>query len=90
MGEEAFLGVMERGIWVTAQILAPLLLISSLVGLMVGLFQTVTQINEMTLTFIPKLVVVGLVLLMLGPWMLNVIMDFSTELILNIPELIRT
>ena len=90
MGEEVFLNVMERSIWVTAQVLAPLLLISSTVGVLVGLFQTVTQINEMTLTFIPKIVVVALVLLLMGPWMLHVLMDYSTELILNIPDLIRT
>lgn len=89
MGEETFFGVLERSIWVTAQVLAPMLLISSVVGLLVGLFQTVTQINEATLTFIPKVVVVGLVMLVLGPWMLNVLMDFSTDLILNIPDLIK-
>lgn len=89
MSEEAFLGIMQQGIWVTAQILTPLLLISSIVGLLVGLFQTVTQINEMTLTFIPKIVVVVLVMLFLGAWMLDVLMDFSSEVILNIPLLIR-
>lgn len=89
MGEEAFFGVMQGSIWVTVQVLAPLLLISSVVGLLVGLIQTVTQINEATLTFIPKIVVVALVLLILGPWMLHMMMDFSTELIQNIPILIR-
>jgi len=89
MGEEVFLQVMQRGIFVSAQILTPLLLFSSVVGLMVGLFQTVTQINEMTLTFIPKIVIVGLVMLFLGPWMMQTMMDFSSELILNIPELIK-
>ena len=90
MGEEAFFGVMERSIWVTVQVLAPLLLISSAIGLLVGLFQTVTQINEMTLTFIPKIVVVALVILFLGPWMLHMMMDFSADLILSIPDLIRS
>ncbi|MGV3522920.1 MAG: flagellar biosynthetic protein FliQ [Candidatus Sericytochromatia bacterium] len=85
-----FLQVMQRGIWVTTQVLAPLLLLSSLVGVLVGLFQTVTQINEMTLTFIPKIIIVGLVLLLLGPWMIQVLMDFSQDLILEIPELIRS
>jgi len=89
MGEEAFLGVLQRGIWVTAQVLTPLLLFSSVIGLLVGLFQTVTQINEMTLTFIPKVVVVGLVLLILGPWMMHTMMDFATEIIFSIPEMIR-
>ena len=89
MGEEAFFGVMERSIWITIQVLAPLLLTSSAIGLLVGLFQTVTQINEMTLTFIPKIVVVALVMLILGPWMLHMLMDFSSDLILNIPDLIK-
>lgn len=88
MAEESFLMVMQRGIWVAAQILTPLLLFSSVVGLLVGLFQTVTQINEMTLTFIPKIVIVGLVLIFLGPWMMHTMMDFSSELILSIPELL--
>lgn len=90
MTEEMFLGVLERGIWITMQILTPLLLISSAVGLLVGLFQSVTQINEMTLTFIPKIVVVALVLLTMGTWMMHTMMDFSSSLILDIPRLIQS
>jgi flagellar biosynthesis protein FliQ len=89
MTEEMFLGIMQRGIWVTMQILTPLLLISSAVGLLVGLFQSVTQINEMTLTFIPKIVVVGLVLLTMGTWMMHTMMDFTETIILDIPRLIQ-
>ncbi len=89
MTEEMFLGVMQRGIWVTMQILTPLLLISSGVGLLVGLFQSVTQINEMTLTFIPKIVVVALVLLTMGTWMMHTMMDFAQTVILDIPVLIQ-
>ena len=89
MTEEMFLGIMQRGIWVTMQILTPLLLISSGVGLLVGLFQSVTQINEMTLTFIPKIVVVALVLLTMGTWMMHVMMDFAQTVILDIPTLIQ-
>lgn len=90
MTEEMFLGVLERGIWITMQILTPLLLISSAVGLLVGLFQSVTQINEMTLTFIPKIVVVALVLLTMGTWMMHTMMDFSSSIILDIPRLIQS
>jgi len=89
MTEEMFLGIMQRGIWVSMQILAPLLLISSAVGLLVGLFQSVTQINEMTLTFIPKIVVVALVLLTMGTWMMHTMMDFTETIILDIPRLIQ-
>ena len=65
------------------------LLPALLVGLLVATFQAATQINEMTLTFIPKLVVIVLVLMMAGPWMLRVMMTFTTRLIESIPELIR-
>lgn len=90
MDEGQFLTIMQQSISLTAKLLAPLLLLSSLVGVLVGLFQTLTQINEMTLTFIPKLVVVGLVLLLLGPWMLHMVMDYSRELILGIPAILHT
>ena len=59
------------------------------VGLIIAMFQAATQINEMTLTFIPKLVVVGLVLMLGGHWMLNLLMNFSLDLINSIPELIH-
>jgi flagellar biosynthetic protein FliQ len=52
------------------------------------MFQAATQINEMTLTFIPKLVVVGIVLMFAGNWMINLLMNFSMNLIESIPELI--
>ncbi|PIQ26074.1 EscS/YscS/HrcS family type III secretion system export apparatus protein [bacterium (Candidatus Blackallbacteria) CG17_big_fil_post_rev_8_21_14_2_50_48_46] len=87
--EALFLQVLQQGLALTAKLLAPMLLISSAVGIMVGLFQTVTQINEMTLTFIPKIIVVGLVLLILGPWMMHLLMDFSHDLILGIPAAVK-
>ncbi len=65
------------------------LLPALLVGLLVATFQAATQINEMTLTFIPKLAVIVVVLLLSGPWMLRVMMTFTTRLIESIPELIR-
>jgi flagellar biosynthetic protein FliQ len=58
------------------------------VGLIIAMFQAATQINEMTLTFIPKLVVSGLVLMWAGNWMLQLLMNFSINLIESIPELI--
>ena len=74
----------------TAVLLASPMLISGLVvGILVSMFQTATQINEMTLTFIPKLVVVGLVLMLGGHWMISLLMNFSLDLINSIPELIH-
>ena len=66
-----------------------ILLPSLLVGLFIATFQAATQINEMTLTFIPKLVVIVIVLMMAGPWMLQVMVTFTTRLIESIPELIQ-
>jgi flagellar biosynthetic protein FliQ len=58
------------------------------IGLVIAMFQAATQINEMTLTFIPKLVVVGMVMMMAGNWMIQLLMSFSINLIESIPELI--
>ncbi|MFC1363175.1 MAG: flagellar biosynthesis protein FliQ [gamma proteobacterium symbiont of Ctena orbiculata] len=70
-------------------LLAGLVLLPALaVGLIIAMFQAATQINEMTLTFIPKLVVVGLVLMLAGNWMLHLLMNFSMNLIESIPELL--
>lgn len=67
---------------------APLLLTALLVGVLVGMLQAATQINEMTLSFIPKLAAMALMLLLFGPWMLQMLMDFTRELFMSIPTLI--
>ena len=66
----------------------PLLLVSLLVGLLISVFQAATQINEMTLTFIPKLFVMFLVLVLIGPWTLQLLVDYVIRLISSIPTLI--
>ena len=66
---------------------APLLLVALAVGLLVGVFQAATQINEMTLSFIPKLLAVAVTLAIAGPWMLNVLVSYTRELITSIPSL---
>ena len=73
---------------VTALLAAPLLLSALVVGLLVGMFQAATQINEMTLTFVPKLIVVALVVLVAGPALLNTLLGFTIRLFEGIPELI--
>ncbi len=70
-------------------ILAPLLGSGLIVGLSVGIFQAVTQINEMTLTFIPKMAVVGLILMALIPWFLDIILTFTRELYAQIPMMVK-
>lgn len=68
---------------------APMLGVSLLVGLAISLFQAVTQINEMTLTFVPKLVGLVLVLLFLGPWMLEEVIGFTVKLFDMLPYMVK-
>lgn len=77
MGQEALLTLL--------MVAAPILGIVLVVGLLISLFQAITQINESTLTFIPKLLAAMLVLALAGPWMLNVLIDFIRRTIESIP-----
>jgi flagellar biosynthesis protein FliQ len=76
----AVIDIGRQAIWITLLISGPMLLAGLLVGLIVGVFQAVTQIHEMTLTFIPKILVMTLVFLALLPWMLIVMVDYMTGL----------
>ena len=69
-------------------IAAPLLLSALAVGLLIGMFQADTQINEMTMSFIPKLLVLVTALIVAGPWMLSVIVNYTRQLVEQIPSLI--
>ena len=72
-------------LWTAILMAAPVLGLSMLVGLLVSMFQVVTQIQEMSLTFIPKLLTAALALIAFGPWMLDLLIEFSRGLITNIP-----
>ena len=67
----------------------PVLLVILAIGLLVGVFQAATQINEMTLSFIPKLIGLAATLVIAGPWMLKVIVNYTQNLIINIPNMLR-
>lgn len=73
---------------VAIKLAGPILLVSLAVGLVIAMFQAATQINEMTLTFVPKLITIGTVLMIAGPWMLQVMIDFFQDLVREIPQLI--
>jgi len=88
MTPETVLTVASNALTVTTMLAAPLLLSALATGVFIGVLQAATQINEMTLTFIPKLVALVVSLLVAGPWMLKVIMSYTRELILNIPAMI--
>lgn len=78
----------QRALEVTLLISAPPLLAALLTGLVVSIFQAATQINEMTLSFIPKLVAIFVALVVFGPWMLSILLDYMNNLISGIPGMI--
>jgi len=78
----------QRALELTILLAAPMLLVALAVGLIVGIFQAATQINEMTLSFIPKLLGLAAVLLVAGPWMLSELVGYTKQLIESIPSLI--
>jgi len=88
MTPETVLEIGVQTMTVTGLLAAPLLLAALVVGLLIGMLQAATQINEMTLTFVPKLIVVALVIMLDGPALLNTLLDFTTQMIGRIPETI--
>jgi flagellar biosynthetic protein FliQ len=88
MTPETVMTIGRHALEVTVMLAMPLLLVVLAVGLLVGIFQAATQINEMTLSFIPKLIGMALTLLIAGPWMLSQLMSYTRQLIESIPSLI--
>jgi flagellar biosynthetic protein FliQ len=88
MTPETVTTIGQQALWVTMMIAAPLLGSALAVGLIVGMIQAATQINEMTLSFIPKLAVLVMALVLAGPWMLAVIVNYTQQLMAQIPSLI--
>ena len=88
MTPETVITLGQRTLETTALMGAPLLLSALTIGLLIGLFQAATQISEMTISFVPKLIVMGLVLLLTGTWTLGVLIDFTQQLFHDIPLLI--
>ena len=88
MTPETVMSIANQAMMVTLYLGAPLLLTALLIGLLVSLFQAATQINEMTLSFIPKILGVFAVLIIAGPWLLSLIIDFTRTLFQNIPFLV--
>ncbi len=88
MTPETVTTIGQQALWVTILIASPLLGSALAVGLLVGMVQAATQINEMTLSFIPKLLVLVMALVLAGPWMLSVIVNYTRQLMEQIPSLI--
>ena len=88
MSPELIITVGQNALWNLTLLLLVLLIPALVVGVAISMFQAATQINEMTLSFIPKLLVTLFVIILAGPWMMTLITDFTIRLFEQIPELI--
>jgi flagellar biosynthetic protein FliQ len=88
MTPDVVIKLAEQAIYMIIIISAPMLLIALAIGLIVSVFQAMTQIQEQTLAFIPKILAVFLSLILFGPWMLTLLLDFTRDLFQQLPQLI--
>ncbi|RZI42094.1 flagellar biosynthesis protein FliQ [Herbaspirillum sp. HC18] len=88
MTPESVMTMGRQAIEVTLMVAAPMLLVALAVGLIVSIFQAATQINEATLSFIPKLVGIFATLIIAGPWMLTIMVDYMRQMFSSIPSLV--
>lgn len=88
MTPDTVMTIGQHALEMTLMLAAPLLLVALLVGLLVGIFQAATQIHEMTLSFIPKVISMAAAMLIAGPWMLKQLVSYTRMLIESIPSLI--
>jgi flagellar biosynthetic protein FliQ len=89
MNSMTVMSLVYQAMLVALKMAAPLLLVVLTVGLVISIFQAATQINEMTLAFVPKLLAAGVALVLLGPWLINTMVDFLQTLIGMIPQLVQ-
>ena len=89
MSPEFVTGFFIEGLRTAMLLAAPCLCFGLAAGILVSIFQAATQINEMTLVFIPKMLAVGLAIIIFFPWMLQTVMDFTSNVIVNLPAVIR-
>lgn len=90
MSEEIVLNLSTQTLKTMALVAAPMLIAALVTGLIVSVFQAITQINEATLTFIPKMIIVALVLVIAGPWMLDTLRGFTVEIFESVGTIVRT
>jgi flagellar biosynthesis protein FliQ len=89
MDEGFLITLSQNAITVMLVIAGPILLISLLIGTIISLIQAATQVNEVTMTFIPKIIGIGLILILMGSWMMQQIIVFTTDLINSLPNIVK-
>jgi flagellar biosynthetic protein FliQ len=88
MTPQMVISIGREALTVTLMVSGPMLLFGLIIGLTISIFQSITQINEMTLTFVPKILAVAVALLIFLPWMINMLTDFARHMYLLIPTLV--
>jgi flagellar biosynthetic protein FliQ len=89
MSQSAVLTALNQALWAVVQLGGPILLAALVVGVVISLIQAVTQVNEMTLSYVPKIIAIGLVLLIAGPWMLQTLIDYAAHLFASLPSVVQ-
>lgn len=89
MTEELIIKLGQDALKTTALLATPLLLSTLVIGLLVSIFQAITQINEATLTFVPKMIIIALILVFAGPWMMDVMSSYTVNLLESISTMVR-
>lgn len=89
MGQGDFINIGQQAIYTALMIAAPMLVLGLVVGVLISIFQAATQINEQTLTFIPKILAIIIALILFGPWMLSTMVEFTTQLFANINTMVQ-
>lgn len=88
MFEDQIMGIASTSMWTVLLVSAPILISALVVGLGISILQATTQLQEMTLVFVPKIVAVFIIIIVFGAWMLNIITSFTYDLYASIPEMI--
>lgn len=88
MNADTVIDLSQQALYVIVMLAAPMLISALLIGLFIGMFQAATQINEMTLSFIPKLLILALSIMVAGPWMLDLLLNYTRRLYLSIPGIL--
>lgn len=89
MSEGVVIDIARQVVWIIVKTAAPLLLVSLVIGLIISIFQTITSIQEQTLTFIPKFLAIMLIIVLCGGWMLDGMAGLFQDLVSNIPDYIK-
>lgn len=89
MEQGDFINIGQQAIYTALMIAAPMLVLGLVVGVLISIFQAATQINEQTLTFIPKILAIIIALILFGPWMLSTMVEFTTRLFANINTMVQ-